>query len=131
MSELERPSVSDRPPVGGLTSTVRPAGVSALAVSGAGEIFGPNPRCSQPVSPTGSPVLGSSSSVESSIGACSGCCHELARSLNFNGDPHWVGKVKNGFKSGFLICEQRDPASSTSSNSVHTASPALRKRSWL
>src|SRR3981081_2724799 len=94
MSDVENPAGSDKPPTDGLTSTVKPAGVSAAAVSGSVVTVGAKPRCSQPVNPVAS--LLASWSVTLLSAQSSGCCHVFARTLTFCGPAHAVGNVNNG-----------------------------------
>src|SRR5580698_7419664 len=101
MSALETPTGLVRPPIVGLTSTDRPAGVSALAVSGSVVTVGANERSSQPVKPVGSPLLSSNCVLDCAV--TFGSCQVFDSIVKVDAAPHEVGNVKNGFSSPLTL----------------------------
>src|ERR1700722_9671953 len=98
MFDIESPSASVKPSCGTFTSTVKPAGVSALLVSGETAIDGSNERWSQPVNPSGAPALPCERKLNSPTPLPILPCgiQESAKPEYSCGPVHEVGNVKNG-----------------------------------
>jgi hypothetical protein len=94
MSALARPPGLESPAVDGVTSTVRPAAVSALVVSGEAVTDAPNGRCSQPEKPTGFALP----SCVTNVAVCVtlGSFHPVMCTVIGWGAPQAVGRVRNG-----------------------------------
>src|ERR1700684_3385627 len=129
MSEVDRPSGSDSPPTGGFTSTVKPAGVSALATSGDVVIVGPKPKCSQPVNPVGLSLL--SWNVKLFVTHFSGCLQVFARTVTACGPAHAVGRVKNGLSPPPTALQALASLTFWISPSLQPPLSALRQIRWL